>query len=89
MRKIVVASQRRVGLELVMTSQARLTSGEGRVERGASRGIAANRQLFRDDIAVGSGESQDSQENGEIISDVVKVLLSIHQFVERHNAVAS
>jgi hypothetical protein len=83
----IVASERRVGLELVVAVKARLAACQTRVERGSGRCITPNAELFGDDVSVGQGESKEGKQVCKIVADVVNVLLRIHQLVVGSDAI--
>jgi hypothetical protein len=78
--EVVSASERRVALKLVVTIQARLTTERG-YQRSTRRSITANTQFGCDNVAIGL-DAKDSQQHGEVVADVVDVLLGVNEFVE-------
>lgn len=86
--EVVVTGQRGVGFEFVVPVETWLGASEGRVERGARRGVAADGELFGDDVAVGEGQAEQGQEVGEVVADVVDVLLGVNELIVGGDAVA-
>jgi hypothetical protein len=80
-KEVIVASERRVCLELVVAVEARLAACQTRVERCSGRCITPNAELFGDDVSVGQGESKQGKQVREIIANIVDVLLRIHQLI--------
>jgi hypothetical protein len=79
--EIIVASERRVCLELVVAVEARLAACQTGVERCSGRCITPNAELFGDDVSIGQGKSKQGEQICEIVADIVEVLLRIHQLV--------
>ena len=81
-KEVVVSGERRVGFELVVAVETRFRSGKERTERGSGSGVTSNGELLGDKITIGKGETKCSEKCGQIVADVVKVLLSIDKLVE-------
>jgi hypothetical protein len=84
-KKVVSASERRVALELVVTIQTRLTTERGQ-QRSARCSIAANTQFGCDNVTVGLN-SENGQQHGEVVADIVDILLGVDEFVEVRDSV--
>jgi hypothetical protein len=76
-REIVVPSKTGVCFEFVMSVQAWFAAGERRVDGGAVRGVAADAEFLGGDVAIGQGEAESGEEVGEVVANVVDVLLSV------------
>lgn len=70
-----------------MAVEPRLAAGQGRVHGCARRGVAADGELFSDDVPVGEGQAKGGEEDGEVVADIVEVLLGVYQLVEGGDAV--
>jgi hypothetical protein len=81
-KEVVVSGKRLVGFELVVAVETRLGSCEHRAERGSGCGITSNGKLLGDKITVGKGKTKGCEKRGQVISNVVNVLLSIYKLVE-------
>jgi hypothetical protein len=77
--KVVIARQRGVGLELVVAIETRLTV-QKRECSSARRRVATDAQSERGDVAFGF-DTQYSGEDGEVVSDVVDVLLGVDELL--------
>lgn len=86
-KEIVVSGERGVGLEFVVAVETRFRSSKEGTERGSSSGIASNGELLGDKITIGKGETKCGEKCGQIVANVVKVLLSIDKLVECGNTV--
>lgn len=85
--KVVVAGERSVSLELVVAVKTGLRSSQSWAERCATGSITSDRELLGDEVSVGEGQTQKGEENGQVVSDVVDVLLSVDQLVEGHDTI--
>jgi hypothetical protein len=83
--KVVVAGQRRVGFELVVAVETGLAAQKRECSSAGCR-VAANAQPEGRDVASGF-DTQDGKEDGEIVADVVDVLLGIDKLSEVCDAV--
>lgn len=86
---VVVAAHGSIGLEVVVTVEARLaTSDEG--DGGCAAGsIATDGELPRDHVAVSEDESDQSDDVGEIPGHVEDVLRSVDDLLKRGDTVTS
>jgi len=80
-QEVIVACERCVSLDLVVTFQARLTPRQGQVEGSLGGSITANGQSLRFQIAISESQTKQSKEGCEAVSDAVQVLLGL-KFVE-------
>jgi hypothetical protein len=71
-----------------VANKTRLAAGQGWVKRGASSGITSNGKLLSNKVAVGL-ESEEGEKVGQVVADVVDVLLSIDELVVGGDAIAS
>ena len=83
----VVAGEGGVGLEFVVAVEAGLAAGEERCDGGALGGVAADGEFHGDGVAVGEGEAEGGEQDGEVPADVVDVLLGVDELVECGDAV--
>ncbi len=72
-----------------MAVQAWLTASQRRIDGGTSGRITSDRQLLGDRITIGRREPEHSEHQCKVVADVVDVLLSIHELIERGNPVVS
>lgn len=86
-KEVVISGQGGVGLELVVAVETRLGSCEHRAERGSGCGVAANGKLLGNKITISEGETKSGEKCGQVISNVVNVLLSIYKLVECGNTI--
>lgn len=85
-REEVIASKTGIGLKLVVASKTRLRSRQQWESASASRGIASDGKLLGEKITVGL-ETEEGQEEREIVADVVDVLLGVYQLVESDDTI--
>jgi hypothetical protein len=81
-KEVVVSGERRVGFKLVVAIETRFRACEDRAEGGSGCGITSDGKLLGHKIAVGKGETKSGEKCGQIVSNIVKVLLGIHKLVE-------
>ena len=72
-----------------MAVQAWLTASQRRIDGGTSGRITSDRQLLGDRITIGRREPEHSEHQCKVIADVVDVLLSVYELVERGDAIVS
>lgn len=80
-QEVIVASERCVSLDLVVTLQARLTPRWGWVEGRLGGSITADGQSLRFQITISESQTKQSKEGCEAVSDAVQILLGV-KFVE-------
>ena len=85
----VVASQRRIGFELVVAIETRLASGESWAERCTCGSIATNGKLLGHNITVGESETERSEQHCEVVANVVHVLLRVDELAESSDTIVS
>ena len=83
--EVVIASERGVTFELVVAVQAKLWAKTRR--GGPGGGIAAEGDLGGDRVAV-KADTEDGEQDCEIVAYTVDVLLSVGEFGEGNNSVA-
>lgn len=64
-----------------MASKTRLRSRQQRGNAGTCGGITAKGELLGDEVTIGL-ETEEGQEERQVVADIVDVLLSVDKFVE-------
>lgn len=85
--KVIVTGERGVSLELVVAIKTWLAASQDWVGRSAAGGVASDRKLLGDEIAVGQGQTEKGEEVGKIVANVVDVLLSVDELVVSDNTI--
>jgi len=80
--EVVVSGEGGVGFELVVAVETGLGTSEDGAERGSGCGITSDGELLSYKVTVGEGKTEGSEKCGQVVSDVVEVLLGIDQLVE-------
>lgn len=82
----VVSGQRSVSLELVVRAQT--TFGTKARSSGTRGGIASQRKLCRDWVAI-EADTKDGEQNGQIVAHAVHVLLGVGELGKCHDTVTA
>ena len=75
--EVVVARERGVGFELVVAGEPRFGAGEERSRGRSGRGVAANGEPFGQDVAIAERQTEDREQDCQIVADVIYVLLGV------------
>ena len=78
-----------VGFELVVPIKTRLTASQDWCYRGSVCCVTSNRKSLSDKITIGQGETEDGEKCGQIVPDIVQILLSVNELVEGGYTVVS
>jgi hypothetical protein len=85
--KVIVTSERSVGLEFVMPIKTRFLAGEYRVIGCPCGSITADGELLGLPVTARESQAEESKKRCQIVTNIVQVLLSIDELVEGSDTV--